>query len=428
MRSIHAVASVVVAVVMVLGFVPAASADIVCSSDECDSNAWKQARGELNEQSYWGMDAGHNCTNYVAWRLSTAGVERPFTNPGNAATWASRAAFDGYLVDKVAAVGAVAQWDGGAAGNSVDGHVAYVEKVNGDGTILVSEDYWHGGSQTGPLTFRTLPATDVSNFIHYVDTTDWLRQALSVSGVWANQTTGLDPNPTVISAVAIGDDLKVYFAENGKLQVATQGEVAWEIADTGVATVGRLLNAVNMGSDWPYLVSVEGEHLVMMVQTDTGWQLMRTGVTVTGEISAVNLGGFFPTVYLSQDGALSELWYDASGWHQESTGMESWGPVTAVTNAAGWPEAFTIESGAIMRSWADTDGWHKENTGVLAEGTLSATLVNGAVTLVLLQGGELFQVTRDATGLWATTPTGLRGGRLLTVIDGGDAPLVLQVG
>lgn len=429
MRVIHGFAAASAAVLMLtLGAVAPATADIVCSSDECDAGAWKAARGEFNDQSFWGMDPGHNCTNYVAWKLTLAGVQRPFTNPGNASTWAARAAADGYLVDHTPAVGAVAQWDSFAGGNGIDGHVAYVEEVYADGTILVSEDYWHGGDQTGPLTFRTLPASEVSNFIHYIDTSDWLRQALSTSGSWVNRTTGLDPNPTVISAVSIGDDLRVYFAENGALEVATQSDAGWQIADTGVDTVGRSLVAVDMGREWPYLMSIENGQLVMMVQTDGGWQLMGTGLAVTGEIAAIDLGGLWPTAYVSQDGVLYELWWDMQGWHMRSTDIEVWGAITAVTNAAGWPEVYSIESGTIFRSWADAAGWHKEGTGVTAEGTLSATLVNGTVSLALLQDGELYQVARDAAGVWAKQSTGLRGGRLLTVIDGGDAPLVIQVG
>lgn len=427
------VAASAVASLLALAGVQSASAEPapaveVCVGDTCDNGAWAAARGELNDVSYWGMDPGHNCTNYVAWRLVMNDVKRPFTNPGNASTWASRAAFDGYPVDHLPAVGAIAQWDGLAGGYASEGHVAYVEAINDDGTIVVSEDYWHGGDQLGPLTFRTVNPADVSNFIHYVDSTNWLRQAFATAGVWANKATGLDPDPTVISAVTIGDDLKVYFAENGKLEVASQGAGGWEIAETGVATVGTSLTAVNMGRDWPYLVSVENGQLVVMVQTSAGWQLMRSGITLTGEISAVNLGGLFPTVYLSQEGVLYEIWADADGWHQNSTGIPVWGPVTAVTNAAGWPEVFTVESGSIFRSWADSDGWHKENTGILSEGKISATLVGGEVTLILLHDGELFQIDRDDTGLWVKTTTGLRGGRLLTVIDGEDAPLVLQVG
>jgi len=175
-------------------------------------------------------------------------------------------------------------------------------------------------------------------------------------------------------------------------------------------------------------MSVENGQLVMMVQTDSAWQLMNTGLPITGEIAAVNLGGLLPTVYLSQDGVLYELWSDMQGWHERSTGIEVWGPLAAVTNADGWPEVFTVESGGIMRSWADSTGWHKQATGVLAEGKVSATLAAGHVQVILLEGSELFQVSQDAAGTWTRTATGLRGGRLLTVIDGGDAPLVLQVG
>lgn len=418
-----------VALLMTLGAAHSASASTGdCIGDECDSGAWKVARGEANELSYWGMDPGHNCTNYVAWKLISNGVQRPNTNPGNAADWAVGAAADGYLVNKSPAVGAVAQWDSLAQGYSEDGHVAYIERVNDDGTILVSEDFWLGGSQVGPLTFRTVAVADVSNFIHYIDNADGMRQSRAQAGSWVTQGLGLDPTTSTLSAVRVGETLEVYLSEGGTLRVATEQPDGWHVTDTGVATTGRSFSAVDMGKARPYLMSVESGQLVMMVQTGSAWQSMRTGIEVDGDISAVDLGGLWPTAYLSQAGVLYEVWGSPEGWQMNSTGIEVTGAVSAVVNSAGWPEVFTVENGIVFRSWADELGWRKESTGILATGPVAAARVGDGVQLSLVKDHELQHAAPDAAGIWSQKPTGLSGGTLLSAVPGADSPLVVQVG
>ena len=74
--------------------------------------------------------------------------------------WAGNAA-DGYTVDHNATVGSIMQTTTGYYG-----HVAYVERVNADGSILISEmNYANGPYNTNT---RTIPASVVSsyNFIH----------------------------------------------------------------------------------------------------------------------------------------------------------------------------------------------------------------------------------------------------------------------
>lgn len=82
------------------------------------------------------------------------------SNLGNANMWASRAAAMGYRVDRVPSAGAVFQTTSGWYG-----HVGYVEAVNGDGSIVVSEMNYG-------VSFRvirsTIPANAVGsfNYIH----------------------------------------------------------------------------------------------------------------------------------------------------------------------------------------------------------------------------------------------------------------------
>lgn len=408
---------------------PASAADVPCAGDQCDDGAWAAARGAANDVSYWGMYAGHNCTNYVAWRLISAGVQRPATHPGRAADWAANALADGYLVDEVPEVGAVAQWESFAGGYGDDGHVAYVERVNDDGTILVSEDYWGGGSQLGPLTYRIVNPSSVSNFIHYLQPTDWLRTSSAAAGAWTSRVAGLDIHPGAIAAFAgDGSSAELFYTEDGMLHEATNGPTGWTTTSTGVRSSSTTLSIVSMDGVRPYVMSVDDGALLMSVRTESGWQRMSTGFAIRGNVAAVDLGGLFPTVYLAQDGLLWELWGDDQGWHSRSTGVEAWGHISAVVDEGGWPVVFNVRNGFLFRSWQDQAGWHTESTGIETSGKVSAVSTAHGVVLALVDLDTVFLISTDGES-WSLTDTGLDGGTAITTLDlGGEAPLLMQVG
>lgn len=100
------------------------------------------------------------CTWYVFDRRAKAG-NTISTYWSDAKYWAGKAAADGYSVDYRPTVGAIMQSTSGYYG-----HVAYVERVNADGSILISEmNYANGPYNTNT---RTIPASVVSsyNYIH----------------------------------------------------------------------------------------------------------------------------------------------------------------------------------------------------------------------------------------------------------------------
>ncbi|WP_017547803.1 LysM peptidoglycan-binding domain-containing protein [Salinicoccus carnicancri] len=109
---------------------------------------------------YWG-----DCTWYVFERRQQLG--KPVGNNwGNASNWDNAARSQGYSVSSRPSVGAILQanaWTNSAWGM---GHVAIVERINSDGSILVSE--MNFGSGQGVKTFRTISSSQVSghNFIH----------------------------------------------------------------------------------------------------------------------------------------------------------------------------------------------------------------------------------------------------------------------
>ncbi|UEX90536.1 CHAP domain-containing protein [Staphylococcus ratti] len=80
---------------------------------------------------------------------------------GNANSWASAAAAAGFTVDHTPEKGAIMQSSEGPMG-----HVAYVESVNEDGSITVSEMNYDGGPFN--ISERTISASEVGSysFIH----------------------------------------------------------------------------------------------------------------------------------------------------------------------------------------------------------------------------------------------------------------------
>jgi surface antigen len=102
-----------------------------------------------------------NCTWWVSIRRSQ--INDPIPNTwGNAATWASRASADGYIVNHSPTVGSIMQI------SNVDhglGHVAFVESIDPDGTWHISEMNVEG---LDIVDYKSEPsfAEDSFNFIH----------------------------------------------------------------------------------------------------------------------------------------------------------------------------------------------------------------------------------------------------------------------
>lgn len=101
------------------------------------------------------------CTYYAYNKRAAAG--RPVgSNWGNATSWARLAQASGFAVSRTPSAGAVFQTSGGWGGY---GHVGYVESVNPDGSILVSEMNYAGWNR---ISSRTISADQVGmfNYIH----------------------------------------------------------------------------------------------------------------------------------------------------------------------------------------------------------------------------------------------------------------------
>ncbi len=134
------------------------------------ASAGQPVSAETEELSYpyatasrvgpWGFQTRHS-TDYVAWRFferdvafnsTMSGPNGRSARFGEPSTWAANAASIGFKVDSAPTAGSIAHWGAGEQGASSAGHVAYVEQVNADGSVVISEfnlSVEHGYSKRG---------------------------------------------------------------------------------------------------------------------------------------------------------------------------------------------------------------------------------------------------------------------------------------
>jgi len=152
-----------------------------------------------NDRMYWRMYAGHNCTNYAAYRMIKAGMpdERPWAGGGNATYWGQ---YMDDVTDQRPAVGAIAWWRAHDGGVGSSGHVAYVEQVVSETEIVISEDSWGGDFHWRRITKDS--GRWPTGFIHFVDKSLRNTKAPTVSGTpkvgetLTVDTGAWDPDPS----------------------------------------------------------------------------------------------------------------------------------------------------------------------------------------------------------------------------------------
>ena len=135
-----------------------------CERDGMGNAGYAQASRTM----YWRMYSGHNCTNYVAYRMIQAGMPnvRPWDGSGNATNWGTAMS---RITDSTPTVGSVAWWRAGVYPAGSAGHVAYVERVVSPDEIIVSQDSWGGEFSWARITRDSKGWP--SGFIHFNDKT-----------------------------------------------------------------------------------------------------------------------------------------------------------------------------------------------------------------------------------------------------------------
>ncbi len=152
-----------------VGLAPAsATVTTLCSGYTACYKAGMSASGyvKARDTMWWRMYAGHNCTNYAAYRMVRSGLPnvRPWDGGGNATYWGTKMS---NITDQTPAVGAVAWWKAGVSPAGSSGHVAYVERVVSADEIIISQDSWGGDFSWARITraSRGWP----SGFVHFND-------------------------------------------------------------------------------------------------------------------------------------------------------------------------------------------------------------------------------------------------------------------
>lgn len=115
------------------------------------------------------------CTSYVAWMVY-ANLEIILSDWGNAYLWDNRASNEGYVVDNTPTPKSIGQTDNGAYG-----HVFWVEQVNPDGSIVISEYnnsattyLYSGNNQSHDFGSTTIPAQYTTNYRYiHLDQRAW---------------------------------------------------------------------------------------------------------------------------------------------------------------------------------------------------------------------------------------------------------------
>jgi len=131
----------------------------------CGEYDWGYPNAAYPRNLYDPWNYGYrNCTSWVAFRLSQAG-KRGFSSLGNAKQWVNNVPDAWVSHGQGAQVGDAAVSTGGGYG-----HVRYVERVNPDGTISIS-DYNRGGDgyYRGPDFAGSTVSQSGLHFIHFPD-------------------------------------------------------------------------------------------------------------------------------------------------------------------------------------------------------------------------------------------------------------------
>lgn len=102
------------------------------------------------------------CASYVAWKI--AKETGKYYSWGNAVNFTANATAAGYR-EGAAKAGSIAVMDPGKAGQSY-GHVAWVESVNDNGTIVISQYNYNYGAGYGMYSLMTLSASAFDHYVH----------------------------------------------------------------------------------------------------------------------------------------------------------------------------------------------------------------------------------------------------------------------
>ncbi|MGC9961307.1 MAG: CHAP domain-containing protein [Acidimicrobiales bacterium] len=356
--------------------------------------------------SYWSMDAGDECTNYVAYVESAVyKVATPTYLLGNASSWPANARAHGVVVNHVPSVGAVAEWDGYSAGIGPSGHVAVVERVGpNDSWIDVSQQ--HIASDVDGFDWERIPIGNQgwepwpSNFVHFsvpsehvaVHVNSGGRMQAFLVGVsshlyteWQSKTGTWSGWRSLGGSWPAGDPIAVGFDPDRRLEVFLVGPdsrmyTAWQEAS------GRWTGWKSLGGSWPIGGSIG------------------LGTDPQGHMQLFAVGS---------DGRLHTLWQTPrgpwSGWRTLGRSWPSSDSVTVGADGSGRLHVFLVGGNSRLYTlWQMPNGawseWHSLG-GDWPVGSLMELTSQHTGRLQLFGVGsnsELYTRWQTTTGAWSS--------------------------
>lgn len=334
-----------------------------------------------------------NCTSYVAFRLNKVLGEGKFTNTMDGGRWGNGANWDnnvknvkGFELATHPKAGDVAQWDNVACydedGKTICyGHVAYVEKVNSDGTILVSEYNWpseSNGNTSCTYGQRTISAATPSHFIRATlttaDTADYVKLddgAAVTERTELTENVDLAPSGNIfvkiwnwIKGLVVGtDNTESSAAKNMSESTASSTtfefstpvtEVIAYIADFGGGTTfaaynnSQALKTISITNSVPefYIIADVGAISKVVISSTSAWVGPVTSSITLYVESSGSCGGRKPCYKTIQE-AMNDLMNGsdiqvALGTYPEAP---TWTKTGTVTLSGGWATDFSAKDG-----------------------------------------------------------------------------------
>lgn len=251
---------------------------------------------ELSARGY----AYRNCTDYVAWKESTLGAQVPH-DLGNAGAWYVNAPALERSLTPGAGDAAIVP---GTAANPY-GHVAFVESVNSDGTITVSE-YNHDARGDGDTRTGSPAAMGFTGFVDF--------GAGPVGTKAPSPPASPAEAPDIAYNPANGLPAIAEAGPDGELQYHYQrSDGSWGVARLGSADSAPSI-AYNPGNRLPVItVGGSGHSLEYYYQkSDGGWGAARLGEADSAPDVAYNPGNDLPVVAVQSAGHALLYYYQKS--------------------------------------------------------------------------------------------------------------------
>ncbi len=367
------------------------------SSDDYPSK-WKNAAKDslFDDWGYYNRE----CVSFVAWRLSSQnGMDSSaIKGLGNASTWKSRAISRGYEVNNIPAVGSVAWFS--------YGHVAWVESINGDGTVHIEE---YNYDYAGHYNERDVAASKVGAFIHFADINtsaapvipaqtsgrmlfvrgdDMLFASDEIGGSWSNLTgSGWVGSESVISVGGTDGKTQIWINSCGAVYAKSSlGQDGWtEEGGCGTAQAAAISNTG-----------------LQMLLTPCGAVFAKYGVGVGGWIFQQDCGSFTAIatggntqMLLSSCGAVyakdNNLGY--GGWTEEA----ACGTASQISVSSTGLQMITTPCGAIFsKNGVSVGGWWAEGDC----GWATKVIAGGNVHMFLSSCSAVYAKTSMGYGNW----------------------------